>query len=419
MFHVGIKSIIAAFLATLIVGVAPVIAGDGQPWRVGKSTGQVWVVRSDLQKVSVSPDSDLREGDSIRTGATGRVLLIRGEERITISPNSAIAISAGDGQYPTTLKQQAGSIVLEVEKKNVQHFEVETPYLAAVVKGTRFRVTVDRRGAKVDVMRGQVQVADFKSGDMTVVLPGQAAKVSAQGNGGLTLSGIGKFNPIERGTPRRSTVQALHVPKKGLSAPRNAARIAPTIGTDAKGAFASAKDATNRRVSGGLRIGSPLGEVKLDVSKATKGLAHSPGDTGNFSGRGVGRADGSSDTKGNDGNASANANNGNGSKGLSSGGGNGNGLAANTPGSGNGHGLGNSNGGGNGNALGNGNAGGPGNGLGNGNGNGNGVASGSNNGGGNGNTGGLSNGNGNGSGAASGGNGNAGGNGKGKAKGKS
>ena len=38
----------------------------------------------------------------------------------------------------TTIQQRAGSILLEVEKRNVTHFEVETPYLAAVVKGTQF-----------------------------------------------------------------------------------------------------------------------------------------------------------------------------------------------------------------------------------------------------------------------------------------
>ena len=45
---------------------------------------------------------------------------------------------------------EAGSILLDVEKRNVQHFEVETPYLAAVVKGTQFRVTVGPTGSRVE-----------------------------------------------------------------------------------------------------------------------------------------------------------------------------------------------------------------------------------------------------------------------------
>ena len=72
------------------------------------------------------------------------MLLVRGEETILISPNSVIGVPAEkkDGMS-TTIVQQAGSILLEVEKRNVKHFEVETPYLAAVVKGTQFSVTVD------------------------------------------------------------------------------------------------------------------------------------------------------------------------------------------------------------------------------------------------------------------------------------
>jgi FecR protein len=79
------------------------------------------------------------------------VLLVRGEETILISPNSVIGMPAApkDG-LSTTIIQQAGEILLEVEKRNVKHFEIETPFFAAVVKGTQFRVSVDksRRAAR-------------------------------------------------------------------------------------------------------------------------------------------------------------------------------------------------------------------------------------------------------------------------------
>ncbi len=71
---------------------------------------------------------------------------MRGEETILISPNSVVGLPTEkkDG-LSTTIMQQAGSILLEVEKRNIKHFEVETPYLAAVVKGTQFRVIGERR----------------------------------------------------------------------------------------------------------------------------------------------------------------------------------------------------------------------------------------------------------------------------------
>ena len=148
---------------------------------------------------------------------------MRGEESILVSPNSVVGIPTEKKEgLSTTILQQAGSILLEVEKRNVKHFEVETPYLAAVVKGTRFRVSVNAASTSVDVARGQVEVSDFKSGQTVQLLPGQVATAFARGKSGLTLSGSGTFNPIEKGTPRAPSIERIMVPRTGLPAPRNA-----------------------------------------------------------------------------------------------------------------------------------------------------------------------------------------------------
>lgn len=44
--------------------------------------------------------------------------------------------------------------------ENVQHFAVQTPFLAAVVKGTKFTVVSSKTGAEVAVQRGNVEVED-------------------------------------------------------------------------------------------------------------------------------------------------------------------------------------------------------------------------------------------------------------------
>src|SRR5690606_9806762 len=67
---------------------------------------------------------------------------------------------------------------VDVERRNVQHFSVQTPYLAAVVKGTRFTVVVDGRSARVNVERGVVQVQDTGNDLVTDIRPGQQAVVS-------------------------------------------------------------------------------------------------------------------------------------------------------------------------------------------------------------------------------------------------
>lgn len=259
------------------------LAADDGVWRVGKSSGEVWMTTSGAQQASLAQEDVLKPGDTVRTGRNGRVLLVRGEETILVSPNSVIGLPTEkkDG-LATTILQQAGSLLLEVEKQNVKHFEVETPYLAAVVKGTQFRVTVNAASTSVDVLRGQVEVADFKSGQIAQVMPGQHAIAFAQGKPGLSLSGSGTLNPIEQGKPRPSSIERIIVPKMGLSAPRHAAngQLIRALGHLAGNAPAT---------HGGMRISASLGEVRLNFQKVTHGLAHgsapAPGSSGRIANR--------------------------------------------------------------------------------------------------------------------------------------
>jgi len=123
-------------------------------WRVSKLSGDASVTTSG-QWLALTEGVMIKLGDNVRTGQTGQVLLKRGEETILMSPNSVIGIAAeSKSGLSTTIIQQAGSILLEVEKRSVNHFAVETPTLAAVVKGTHFRVTVSSRDSRVDVLGG-------------------------------------------------------------------------------------------------------------------------------------------------------------------------------------------------------------------------------------------------------------------------
>ena len=176
-------------LAMLLIGSSSALAADDGVWSVSKSSGEVWITTTGAAPASLTQEDTLKPGDAIRTGRSGRVLLVRGEETMLVAPNSVVGLPTEkkDG-LSTTILQQAGSILLEVEKRNVKHFEVETPYLAAVVKGTQFSVTVNAGSTRVDVSRGQVEVADFKSGQIAQVMPGQAATSFADGKSGLSLS---------------------------------------------------------------------------------------------------------------------------------------------------------------------------------------------------------------------------------------
>jgi len=138
----GMRHIVA--MAFVLAGSACATAADDGIWSVSKSSGEVWIATTGAQPASLKQEDTLKPGDTIQTGRNGRVLLVRGEETILIAPNSVIGVPSEkkDG-LSTTILQRVGSILLEVEKKNVKHFEVETPYLVAVVKGTQFSVTVN------------------------------------------------------------------------------------------------------------------------------------------------------------------------------------------------------------------------------------------------------------------------------------
>ncbi len=268
-----------------VLAASDALAAEEGAWTVSKSSGEVWTTTTGAQQVSLSPQEVLKPGDSIRTGRNGRVLLVRGEETILVSPNSVIGLPAEKKEgLSTTIIQQAGSILLEVEKRNVKHFEVETPYLAAVVKGTQFRVSVYAASTRVDVIRGQVEVADFRSGQIAQVMPGQHATASANGNPGLSLSGSGTFSPIEQGRPRASSIERVPVPKSGLTAPRHAANgpLIRALGHSNAAARAGSASLQQRNAAGvparhGVtRISSSLGEIRLNVHRVTHGLARGP-----------------------------------------------------------------------------------------------------------------------------------------------
>ena len=73
----------------------------------------------------------------------------------------------------------------------------------------------------VDVVRGQVEVADFRSGQTAQVMAGQHAKAFAHGNPGLSLGGSGTLSPIEQGQPRDRLSNEFRFQTR-ITAPRRA-----------------------------------------------------------------------------------------------------------------------------------------------------------------------------------------------------
>src|SRR3981189_3407549 len=130
----GFGRVVGAALA--LAALSHAHAAEGETWSVSKSSGDVWMTTTGAQQVSLGQEEVLKPGDTIRTGRNGRVLLVRGAETILVAPNSVIGLPTEkkDG-LSTTIVQQAGSILLQGEKRNGRHFAGETPYIGARAKG--------------------------------------------------------------------------------------------------------------------------------------------------------------------------------------------------------------------------------------------------------------------------------------------
>jgi hypothetical protein len=175
-------------LAAFACAAFTIAAAHADDWTADKLRGQVLQLIDNqwqpLNRGMVVPDSRV-----VRTLAWGRVTFVRGNETVEIGPNTQIQIYDERGRKPfTTVKEYFGSVSVEAEVEQVQHFAVQTPYLAAVVKGTRFTVNSDDMGAVVSVQRGHVMVASYEDGSRETISVGQSARVGAS-DGEVQVSG--------------------------------------------------------------------------------------------------------------------------------------------------------------------------------------------------------------------------------------
>jgi hypothetical protein len=183
------------------------LADDLTTWVVAESSGRVLLSPDILNRVSLTQGDQIAPGSHIRTMDDGRAILMHGEDVIIISPNSELLIPTSQPEFGTRLLQTIGRAMYKVTKRSSPHFEVDTPYLAATVKGTTFEVTSDPSGSAVHVVEGRVQVRAVRDGRSELVRTGQIARVSSvpgitlqiespptMGGGNRNGSGSGKGN---------------------------------------------------------------------------------------------------------------------------------------------------------------------------------------------------------------------------------
>src|SRR5690349_20090654 len=129
------------FGAALLAVFALCAHAAADEWKVAKLTGRVFIQSGLIQGVSLSSGMSLKSGSVLVADKTGQALFVHGGDQMIVSPNSMVAVPK-DGGGMTAVLQRFGQVELDVSHQAKPHFVVETPFLAALVKGTHFTVRV-------------------------------------------------------------------------------------------------------------------------------------------------------------------------------------------------------------------------------------------------------------------------------------
>lgn len=182
----------AAIVAILTVtfSYSPSVADGGGIWTVVSVDGKVDVRRVSSDWTPAREGEVLPMGTKVKSGDDGRITLTRNGDRIAISPRSELEVPGlEDGAAPKGVVQTLGTAVFKIMTRPDKPFTVKTPYMAAVIKGTTFTVTVNDQGAALHVTKGAVEVESLMNGQVVLVHPGQTATVSRTPGTPLNLVG--------------------------------------------------------------------------------------------------------------------------------------------------------------------------------------------------------------------------------------
>lgn len=159
-------------------------------WQIANVSGKAYRLTGGAW-VRVTANDGFALGDTVKTLGSGTLTLTRAGVTVTISPNSQVLIKERlDGKF-TDVIQTAGTADVEVDPKKRIRLAVETPYMAAVVKGTVFTVSTFDGYSQTSVKRGRVGVIDVTNRMEADITAGQTA--TSGEDQPLSLSGEGKL----------------------------------------------------------------------------------------------------------------------------------------------------------------------------------------------------------------------------------
>ncbi|MBX3562397.1 MAG: FecR domain-containing protein [Sphingomonas sp.] len=177
-------------LAPLLMAISGAAAAQAPEWRVTEVSGDVRITQGGQSRVATR-GALLSSGSTIATAANGRAVIARGQEYIVVSPASRLRLPEAAEQRGGIVQMLTdwGTALFRIERRATPHFGVQTPYLAAVVKGTVFTVTIGEAGGSVQVTEGVVEVSTIDGGAAELIRPGMIVSVSASDLMQLNIEG--------------------------------------------------------------------------------------------------------------------------------------------------------------------------------------------------------------------------------------
>ena len=316
--------------APLFLALGATAAAAEPAWRLSEVSGEVRIVSNGVTRQAMR-GALLASGSTIVAGQRSKAVLVRNKDVVVVSANSRVRIAPPEQQKGLfQMIAEYGTSLFTIEHKQKPHFGVQTPYLAAVVKGTVFSVTVTEAGASVQVTQGAVDVGTLDGGAHELIRPGMIGAVGAGDRYQLRVEGGESRILRSEGAPPAGTVSSTTAPVAAPSdgaAPGEAA-VADAVSTSP----VSLTDVTGGLVQGTAGIDLALATASNAEATRQDGNGGAPSSGGNAGG-GNGNGGSGGSGSGGSGNGSGSAGSGDGNGGSSDNGGNGGSSAGGNGGS--------------------------------------------------------------------------------------
>jgi hypothetical protein len=263
-------------LSVMVLGAGYVRAQELISARVLSSKGQVEIRRRPddqprIQKIAFKVDDELKAGDTIITGKSGRLVLgLSDGSQAVIAPQTTVVIKDLSQSPRTLFNVIRGKTRVHIEKLGGQPnpYRVNTPTAVIAVRGTIFDVLVEEDETQVFLHEGAVAVTSLTAPDKAVfLLAGQMTRVlmwrlpnapilfKAGRNDGTFKVGIVDRND---GAPRVNRRVAVNGPRPnfGRDGPGSNSGARPGVGRDGAIVIGGAKPDFGR---GGGSSNGPVG----------------------------------------------------------------------------------------------------------------------------------------------------------------